>query len=150
MSSMAATTGDAGLVKVAERWFTLAPISLREESRLAKRWEAIAREHDDARLKRTYAAIAKAPEEMRAEMLREVVREVKRGDPLSAYAIFVEARASAAGVLEDLYARTRSSHPDVTRADLAAIINEFNAQEVHDAIVQALAEMSPKDPAPSP
>lgn len=150
MSTMAEIVGEPGLVQVAGRWFTLSPLSIREETRLYKRWEAIAREHDELRLKRTYAAIAKAPEDMRAEMLREVVREVKRGDPLSWYTIGVEARSSLPGVLEDLFARTRAAHPDVTRDDLAAILNEHNAQEVYDAIVQAVADMNPKDPAPSP
>jgi len=50
-----------------------------------------------------------------------------------------EFRQSAAGVVEELYARTRKTHPDATIDELRACVNEANALEVHLAICEAIS-----------
>jgi hypothetical protein len=149
MATMGETTGNSATVTVAERVFVLSPITLREEDRLAKQWEAIARVDDAKRNAAAFRLIAANPDpEGRAEMNRELVREAKRGEPLSSYAVFVEARRTPKGVARDLFARTRATHPEVSLAEFEVILNEHNADEVSDGILSAMAEMNPKDQTP--
>jgi hypothetical protein len=50
-----------------------------------------------------------------------------------------EFRQTPDGVAEELYFRTRRTHPEATLAELRAVVNEANAVEVHLAILEALA-----------
>lgn len=55
-------------------------------------------------------------------------------------------RQSPDGVAWELFFRTRATHPDATRAEIRAIINEVNALTVHVAILEALSpKASPAD-----
>lgn len=47
-------------------------------------------------------------------------------------------RETAAGVAEELFWRTREAHPEVTRAEVAALVTEVNAPDVHESILRAL------------
>lgn len=55
-------------------------------------------------------------------------------------------RQTPAGVAEELFARTRKTHPETSLKEFQAIINEANAVEVYYAIEEAI---SPKASAPS-
>lgn len=142
-------TGEPAIVTIAERSFTLAPISLNEELLLTKKWEAIAHEDDEARNKRAYRIIMQAPTPfLQSEGMKEMVAQAKQGEPLSDHAVYVEARQSVRGIIAELFARTRKAHPEVTEADIEAIVNEKNAGEAFSAMTKALAAMNPKDPTP--
>lgn len=137
--------GKCATVTVADRVFQLSPITLRAGQRLWQVFESIARRTDGERTAAAYRVAAAAPTpEMQAEAVREIIREVKRGDPLSDHQIAV-ARRSPDGVIEELFAYTRDTHPDVTKGDLTAIINATNAAEVFEQLIEATAGMDPKD-----
>lgn len=148
MATLAESAGEPATVTIEGRTFTLSPISLREESALHRQLEAIAREDDQARNERAFRLIRQAPtEELRAEGMRELVRETKRGDPLSGYVIG-EARASVKGVARELFARTRRFHPDVGVPEFEALLNPTNVDESFERLIESLAEMSKNDPTP--
>lgn len=48
-------------------------------------------------------------------------------------------RQSAEGVAWELFYRTRKTHPEATREEIRAAINEANAVEVHLAMLEAIA-----------
>lgn len=50
-----------------------------------------------------------------------------------------EYRRSSDGVAEELYWRTRKTHPEAQRDEFRVIVNEVNALEVHLAILEAIA-----------
>lgn len=50
-----------------------------------------------------------------------------------------EFRQSAAGVIEEMYVRTRKSHPDATIDDFRAVINDANALDVYFQIQDAIS-----------
>jgi hypothetical protein len=50
-----------------------------------------------------------------------------------------EYRRSPDGVAEELFWRTRKTHPDAARDELRVLVNEVNALEVHLAILEAIA-----------
>lgn len=54
-------------------------------------------------------------------------------------------RQSPDGVAWELFYRTRKTHPDATREEFRAVINEVNALEVHIAILDAIAPKARTD-----
>lgn len=57
-----------------------------------------------------------------------------------------EYRQSPDGVAEELYWRTRDNHPDFSKQEFRAVINDVNALEIHLQIMRAI---SPKEKTPS-
>ncbi len=53
------------------------------------------------------------------------------------------------GLVEELFWRSRAAHPDLTREELAAVINDANAIDVAIAIGEALAPKKAQTPAAS-
>jgi len=74
-----------------------------------------------------------------AAVLQKTVSEmVAAGAGLTPDAV-QEFNQSPDGVAEELFWRTRRTHPDVTRDELGAVINQVNALEVYVAIQDAVA-----------
>ncbi len=59
-------------------------------------------------------------------------------------------RQSPAGVAEELFWRTRQTHPEATLDEFKAVVNDVNALEVHLAILDAVAPKKAETPSSSP
>lgn len=85
----------------------------------------------------------------RAALMAEVSRLVATGAAASDDAA-EEFRRSPDGVAEELYWRTRQTHPDATLNEFRAAVNDVNALEVHLGIMEALAPKAATTPSSSP
>lgn len=60
-----------------------------------------------------------------------------------------EFQRSPAGVAEELFWRTRKTHPDVSLDELQAVVTDMNALEIHLAMYDALSQKKASTPASS-
>lgn len=79
--------------------------------------------------------------------VQEITRMSASGDDPGTEAID-DARRSRPGVVAELYARTRRTHPEVKPAELEAVVTEAIAEDVHEQIVRAVTDEK-KAPTPS-
>ena len=61
-----------------------------------------------------------------------------------------EYRRSPDGVAEELYWRTRKTHPEAQRDEFRVVVNDVNALEVHLAILEAVAPKNEPGAATTP
>ena len=138
----------AGPVEVGALTFMVQELSVQAEIGLLRRMRSLAR----AALGpgSFYAAALPTLEWMkanghhgdRAHLMRIVGELVATGGNVSED-LTEEFRQSADGVAEELFWRTRKTHPDAGRDEIRAVINEVNALEAHLGILEAIAPKAP-------
>lgn len=125
----------AGVVRFGDRVVTIAKLSVEEEvgltDLLAKK--ALAACGPGGHFANMRSAFEFLAREKMFAVLEVAVKETTRlqatQEPLSDQANY-EYRVSPAGVVEELFQRTRATDPTVTRDELAAAVNEVNVSGV--------------------
>lgn len=74
------------------------------------------------------------------QMTVETLAKMSGGGALPDDNAIFEARESVAGVVLELFLRTRDTHPNLGKDEIAAIITEANVLDVHLEILDALTD----------
>lgn len=144
MATLNQLAGQPANVTVAGRTLTLSPVAQREEIKLWKFLAGLATSAKKERAKQLYEIAMLAPtinmqNAASARVIEMCAPEVQpNGNELEAV------RVTMAGVVRELYIRTRPAHPELTEKEISALVSDANAEEWSDAIKDAIEEMDAK------
>lgn len=148
MATLNQLAGQPANVTISGRTFTLAPIPQRDELRFWNWLAAIAKTKKLERAKQLYEIAMLAPTiNMQNAASARVVELSAPEMPPNGHE--VEAiRVTPAGIVRELFVRSRAAHPDLTEKDFAALVSDANAEDAAEAINAAREEMDAKKETP--
>ena len=140
--------GAGGPVAVGPVAFHVLPLTVREEAGLLARLRRRAKEamgpgsyYTNAQPTLAWLA-ANGLHADRAVLLAEVARLVATAAPVSDDAAY-DYRQTPDGVAEELFVRTRQTHPAATLEELKAVVTDFNAADVFHQMLAAVSGPKP-------
>ena len=121
---------------IADKVFTLSPLTLSQERRLRESLIGIYRKNNESEIREAFRIAGFASNPVIAQAAAAEVVKSFIADP--SWGKIVDILSTPEGAALDLWSRTRKCHPELTREQFAAVINETNCDDVSDQIQKAI------------